>query len=83
MADTQATEQATEGFDYADPLASDEAVWALVGAVKNLGDQKTLERDASTGHYKNETVAAMVDKAQDGLVYTFLILRAAPPTSSP
>lgn len=28
MADTQAAEQATEGFEYADPLASDKAVWA-------------------------------------------------------
>ena len=66
MADTQATEQATEGFEYADPLASDKAVWALVGAVKNLGDQKALERDASTGRYSNESVAAMVDKHKTG-----------------
>ena len=66
MADTQATEQATEGFEYADPLASDKAVWALVGAVKNLGDQKALERDASTGRYSNESIAAMVDKHKDG-----------------
>lgn len=83
MADTQATEQATEGSEYADPLASDKAVWALVGAVKNLGDQKALERDASTpGRYANESVAAMVDQAQDGAVYTFLIPAGSPTTSS-
>lgn len=83
MADTQATEQATEGFEYADPLASDEAVWALVGAVKNLGDQKALERDASTGRYSNESVAAMVDKHKTGLVYTFLIPAGSPTDIQP
>lgn len=83
MADTQATEQATEGFEYADPLASDKAVWALVGAVKNLGDQKALERDASTGRYSNESVAAMVDKHKTGLVYTFLIPAGSPTDIQP
>lgn len=83
MADTQATEQATEGFEYADPLASDKAVWALVGAVKNLGDQKSLERDASTGRYSNESVAAMVDKHKTGLVYTFLIPAGSPTDIKP
>lgn len=83
MADTQATEQATEGFEYADPLASDKAVWALVGAVKNLGDQKSLERDASTGRYSNESVAAMVDKHKTGLVYTFLIPAGSPTDIQP
>lgn len=83
MADMQATEQATEGFEYADPLASDKAVWALVGAVKNLGDQKSLERDASTGRYSNESVAAMVDKHKTGLVYTFLIPAGSPTDIQP
>lgn len=83
MADTQTAEQATEGFEYADPLASDKAVWALVGAVKNLGDQKALERDASTGRYVNESVAAMVDKHKTGLVYTFLIPAGSPTDIQP
>ena len=58
-------------------------MWALVGAVKNLGDQKALERDASTGRYSNESVAAMVDKHKTGLVYTFLIPAGSPTDIQP
>ena len=58
-------------------------MWALVGAVKNLGDQKSLERDASTGHYSNESVAAMVDKHKTGLVFTFLIPAGSPTDIQP
>lgn len=46
---------------------------SIATALGKLADVTSLKRDASTGHYTNESIAAMVDKHKTGLVYTVLI----------
>lgn len=56
---------------------------SIATALSKLADAKSLERDESTGRYKNSSVKAMVDKHKTGLVYTWRIPAGSPTALAP
>lgn len=51
---------------------------AITAALGKLADAKSLERDESTGRYKNCSIKAMVDKHKTGLVYMWRVPAGSP-----
>lgn len=56
---------------------------AIAGAIGAVGDARALVRDASTGRYANDSVAAYVDRHRTGLLYSWRIPAGSSTTIEP
>lgn len=56
---------------------------AIAGAIGAVGDARALTRDASTGRYSNDSLAAYVNRHRTGLLYSWRVPAGSPTAMEP